>query len=102
MEISVDLASDSGPTLLAPADFRSFKVSIHGGDDREQAARALSGVADWADDGHVAVSPEAVRRLAGDVAASPDWEDGFGTMLAYAQAQGWIVGAAIRAHVEWR
>jgi hypothetical protein len=101
MEISVDLASGTGPALLAPGDFGSFKVSIRGGDDREQAARALAGVGDWVDDGHVAVSPDAVRGLAGDAAAAAEWEEGFDAMLAYAKSKGWIVDGAIRAHVEW-
>jgi hypothetical protein len=102
MEIFVDLGSDGGPVLLGPRDFGSFSIAIRGGDDRAQTTQALAGVADWVDERHVAVSPEAVRGLAGDAATSPGWEAGFRAMLAYAESKGWIVGGAIRAHVEWR
>ena len=49
------------------------------------------------------ITVDAVRRLAGDLAADPDWNAGLDKMLAYAGSKGWMdpSGTAIQAHVEW-
>jgi hypothetical protein len=101
MNIAVDLSSNAPPRLIGAADFTSFKVSVRGGGDRVAARRALAPLGEWVDDDHVAVAADAVRRLAGDEARAAEWEQGFGAMLAYAQSKGWMVGDAVRAHVEW-
>jgi hypothetical protein len=101
MDIATDLAVRDAPRLLEPGDFTRFKVVVRGGGDREAARQALASVARWLDDEHVAVSADAVRAMAGDEALKPEWQRGFAAMLAYAGQRGWMVGDAIRAHVEW-
>jgi hypothetical protein len=100
MEIRIDASTDGEPSLLDPSDFKAFKVVVRAGDPG-RARPDLGSVADWVDDGHVAVSVDAVRALAGEQALTPDWEKGFSAMLGYAESKGWMVGDAIRAHVDW-
>jgi hypothetical protein len=101
MDIVTDLSTHDAPRLIDPADFKSFKVVVRGAHDPEAAERALAPVAEWLGDDHVAVSVDAVRALAGDRADDPEWEHGYAAMLAYADSKGWMVGEAIKAHVEW-
>ncbi len=56
-----------------------------------------------AEDGNAFIAVDAVRRLAGDLAADPEWTAGLEKMLAYASSKGWMdpSGTAIQAHVEW-
>jgi hypothetical protein len=100
MIIMTDLTAHA-PRLLEPSDFKSFKVVVRGGTDEAAAERALAPVAEWLGDDHVAVSIDAVRRLAGPEADTAEWQQGFTAMLGYAESKGWIVGEAIKAHVEW-
>jgi len=99
--IVTDVATQGPPQLLEPGNFKSFKVVVRGGRDPAAADRALAPVAEWLGDDHVAVSVDAVRSMAGEEAATPEWEDGFVAMLGYARSKGWMVGDAIKAHVEW-
>ena len=92
----------NAPRLLEPSDFKSFKVVVRGGRDERAAERALAPVAEWLGDDHVAVSVDAVRRLAGAEAETAEWQQGFAAMLGYAESKGWMVGDAIKAHVEWQ
>jgi hypothetical protein len=101
MNIMIDLSTDGAPRLLEPSDFKSFKVVVRGGTDGRAAERGLAPVAEWLGDDHVAVSVDAVRSLAGAEAETPDWQRGFAAMLGYAESKGWMVGEAIKAHIEW-
>jgi hypothetical protein len=94
MEIFVDTA---GAELRDPTNFAAFKVVLNG----DGADDSIAGVGRWLDEGHVAISIDALRTLAGPHAGDPQWEDGLAKMLAYAGSKGWIVDeSAIRAHVE--
>ena len=105
MYVDVDLTTTpAGVALLEPEDLNSFKVVARGGDrDPERLAAALDGVGRVADDGHVFVAIDAVRRLAGDRAQDPDWSAGLERTIEYARSKGWLDerGEALQAHVEW-
>src|SRR5438874_4031725 len=101
MDIVTDLATVDSPYLLEPDNFKSFKVVVRGSRDPKAAQRALARVAEWLGDDHVAVSVDAVRTMAGDEAATVEWEQGFAAMLGYAKSKGWMLGDAIKAHIEW-
>jgi hypothetical protein len=108
VRIVVDLAESPADVELAEPDvFDAFAVVVTGGSDPAHLDAALreNGVGRVVgDDVHVRV--DAVRELAGDVAA-PQWEQGFAKMLEFARTKGWIhpdeegEGEAIQAHVEW-
>jgi hypothetical protein len=52
---------------------------------------------------HVFVPVEELRRLAGERAGDPAWEESLEGMVAYARSKDWLdENGAIRAHVEWR
>ncbi|GAB2848455.1 hypothetical protein GCM10022221_54770 [Actinocorallia aurea] len=82
MYLTVDLSSvPPAVELHEPDDFAAFSVRI---------AQAT----------HAFVTPDTLRALAGDLAASPEWNDGLAAMLAHASKNGWLDGSgAIRAHL---
>jgi hypothetical protein len=100
MELMISATASASPTLVAGDDFANFKVVVHNGAQERQRPE-LGSIGHWVDDDHVAVFTEAVRRLAGDRAATAEWGKGFSAMLGYAESKGWIADDAIRAHVEW-
>lgn len=100
MEIRVDASTQDGPTLVASRDFKAFKVVVTG-DGGQHLRRELGPLGSWVDGDHVAVSVDALRRMAGDEALAPEWQQGFDGMLGYAESKGWMIGNAIQAHVEW-
>lgn len=86
-------------SLPDPADFKSFDVMA---DDVAAALRALGERAVAAPEvGHVYVSISAVRELAG-TAVDATWEEGFASMLTFAETHGWLdeSGEKIKAHIE--
>ena len=86
------VAADGAVTLEEPDDFTRFAVLATPG-------ATLAGVA-RREGNHAWVPPAALRRLAPH-AGAPDWEQGFGRMLAYAGSKGWVdAEGAVRAHVE--
>ena len=92
----VIVVRDNTVTLAEPADFKGFKVVVEAGD-----GSGLFSVGRLAHRDTAWINADAVRRLAGD-AVTPEWEDGFAAMLAYAQTKGWLDDAGdIQAHVEW-
>lgn len=94
------LAPGADPVLVDADKFDGFKVTLRGGDDPGAADAALAALGERVDDDHVAIAPDTVRRLAGPAAEDPEWESGFAAMVDYARGKGWLVGEAIRAHVE--
>jgi hypothetical protein len=93
----VRVAADGAVTLEEADNFRRFSVGAAPG---APLARALEGIARLEGEAHAWVSPAALRRLAPQ-AAQPDWEEGFGQMLAYAASKGWTdAEGAVRAHIE--
>jgi hypothetical protein len=105
MDVLVDLtAAPPSVSLVDPGDLGSFKVLAQAAQPHPtELRRALSGVGTVAEDGNAFITVDAVRRLAGDLAADPDWNAGLEKMLAYAVSKGWMdpSGTAIQAHVEW-
>jgi len=108
MIIAVDLARRTA-TLDAPTEFTRFSVQVlgHEGEDLTPDALAFAvgdilaelglGRPDGTD---VLVTAAGVRHLAG-AAATPEWEEGFSSMCAYAADKGWMdAHGAIRAHIE--
>ena len=83
MEIEVDVRRVPPViTLIAPDDFKSFKVVIRL-------------------DEHTFVAPTLLAELAGDRADDPAWRSNLEGMLAYAADHGWLDEAGnVRAHVE--
>lgn len=100
MEIVAVAGAAPEAFLVSPNEFDAFKVTLRGDRDAAAVDAALALLGDRVDEDHVAVAPDTVRRLAGDAAASEEWEAGFGAMVEYARGHGWMVGEAIRAHVE--
>ncbi|HVB92218.1 MAG TPA: hypothetical protein VND70_08980 [Acidimicrobiales bacterium] len=103
MIIVVDLVEER--LLIAqPDDFTRFSVAVEGGGAEGSLAQVVhaSGLGRLQPDGgHVAVDPVALRALAGP-AATPEWDEGFAGMRAYAAGKGWVdADGAILAHVEW-
>jgi hypothetical protein len=93
----VRVAADGAVTLEEADNFRGFSVGAAPG---APLASALAGLARLEGETHAWVSPAALRRLAPQ-AGQPDWEDGFGKMLAYAASKGWTdAEGAVRAHIE--
>jgi hypothetical protein len=105
MDVLVDLtAAPPRVTLAEPRDLGSFKVLANAAQAQPtELSRALDGVGTVAEDGHAFIAVDAVRRLAGELADDPEWNEGLEKMLAYASSKGWMdpTGTAIQAHVEW-
>ncbi len=105
MDVLVDLTvAPPSVSLAEPRDLGSFKVLAQAAQPHPtELSRALDGVGTIAEDGNAFITVDAVRRLAGDLAADPDWNAGLDKMLAYAGSKGWMdpSGTAIQAHVEW-
>jgi hypothetical protein len=84
--------------------FDDLRVVVEGesGSSNESLARALEryGVLDGAGE-HAFLEADALPRLAGDLAADPDWRSRYEAMLAFAGSQGWVDDQGrVRAHVE--
>jgi hypothetical protein len=94
------VAAGVDPVLVDAEKFDGFKVTLRAGTDRAADDSALAALGERVDDDHVAIAPATVRRLAGSAAESADWESGFAAMVDYARGKGWLVGEAIRAHVD--
>ena len=98
MELSLgaDLAR-----LLSRDDLSGFVVVLEGDHDPGPEALAAGGVIGVGD--HAWVRTDTLRRLAGP-AATPEWEEGFATMLEDARTRGWVDDeqGAVRGHVERR
>lgn len=84
MHIEVDLSAVPPVVVMRDADdFRSFKVVVLQAD-------------------HTRVPPGVIEQLAGERAASADWQEGFKSMLQYADQHGWVDDSGVRAHTELR
>jgi hypothetical protein len=92
----VIVVRDNTVTLDEPDDFKGFKVVVASGD-----GSGLFSVGRLAHRDTAWIKAEAVRTLA-SAAVTPEWEEGFAAMLAYAQTKGWLDDSGdIQAHVEW-
>jgi hypothetical protein len=101
MVISVDTRG-GGPSIALedPESFNAFSVAATG--PGERFADTVSAIGRY-DGEHVFVRPDAVRELAGELAADAAWEENLQKMIGYAEQHGWIdADGAIRAHVERR
>jgi hypothetical protein len=98
--VELSLGSDSA-RLVDPEDLTGFAVVLEDDEDPSPEALAAGGVLGLGD--HAWVRTAALRRLAGP-AATPEWEEAFAAMLAYARTRGWVDDAqgAVRGHVERR
>jgi hypothetical protein len=100
--IVIDL-SEQRVLLTEPDDFGRFSVAVEGGEAGGALADVVhrSGLGRLQPDGaHVAVDPVALRALAG-AAATPEWDEGFAGMCAYAAGKGWVeADGGILAHIE--
>jgi hypothetical protein len=104
MELRVDLDSGTaGVALHEPDVFDRLAVIVEGEGSRADLARATVGVGALDADGeHLFISRGGLRSLAGDLAISPGWLEGFDAMVGYAESKGWVDGEGrVRAHVEW-
>ena len=92
MDVLVDLTvAPPSVSLAEPRDLGSFKVLAQAAQPHPtELSRALDGVGTVAEDGNAFITVDAVRRLAGDLAADPDWNAGLDKMLAYAGSKGWM------------
>jgi hypothetical protein len=98
MIVAVDPASGT-VELREPDVFTALHVEA-GSAAPDAVLAALGPDGAPADDGHVLVSVEAVRRWAGP-AADEAWEQGYAAMLDFAASKGWVAreGTMIRAHL---
>jgi hypothetical protein len=103
--VEVDLGRrGSRPRLVEPEDFRAFKLLARGAEDERALDDALGELGRVVSEGgHAWLSVDGLRALAGDRTEEQDWNDGFNSMVSYAQARGWLSseGGEIRAHIEW-
>ena len=99
--IVMDL-SEARVHLRDPDDFTRFSVVGEGAGDLE-ALVDQSGLGRLRPDGeHVVVDPVSLRALAGP-AATPQWDEGFSGMCAYAAGKGWVeADGGVVAHIERR
>ena len=103
MYVRVDVDS-SQVTLEEPGNCTQFHVVAAGQDGQVSAqdlAPHLGAVGSVADDDHLWISIDEVRRMA--AGRVPDgWEAEFDGMVAYATSKGWLDdgGTALRAHIE--
>jgi hypothetical protein len=99
--IVLDL-SEARVHLRDPDDFTRFSVVVEGAGDLE-ALVDQSGLGRLRPDGeHVVVDPVSLRALAGP-AATPQWDEGFSGMCAYAAGKGWVeADGGVVAHIERR
>ena len=96
--------SEVGAVVIEDHDlFTGFHVEAPAGHVAEDVA-ALLGEGARADGGqHVWIGADAVRHWVADL-ATPEWEEGFSEMIAYASGRGWMddAGTHLRAHLEHR
>ncbi len=85
MRIELDLTTvPPTATLREPDDFERFEVLA-------------------TQTGHVFVTVDELRRLAGERAEDAEWLRRLDDMVGYAESKGWIgEDGSIRAHLEWR
>ena len=82
MYIEIDLSVVPPTSVLRePDDFTSFKVVVRKAE-------------------HARVPVESLERLAGERAEDPEWRNGLGKMLEYAEQHGWLDSSGVRAHIE--
>jgi hypothetical protein len=90
--------------LTQPDDFTHFSAAVEGGGPEGSLAQVVhqSGLGHLQPDGgHLVVDPVALRALAGQ-AATPEWDEAFAGMCAYAAGKGWVeADGGILAHIEW-
>jgi hypothetical protein len=80
--ITLDLSQvPPGVGLEDADDFRTLKVDVRQADD-------------------ATIHPDELRRLAGDAASQPGWEQGFTRMLEFAAHHGWMDGDLVKVHLE--
>ena len=94
---------DGAVNLVAPGDFKSFKIVVEGGSARRaDVVSAFQGIAEFVDERTAWVSQEALRRWPSQ-RGDPHWGTGLDAMVAKARPYGWIheTSGAIKAHVEW-
>jgi hypothetical protein len=88
--------------LEDPDNFRELGVIAQAAPDVEWLTSALSDFGRPEDIDHVYLNEGALPGLAGALGATADWQRGYGQMVEYARAHGWVNAAGeIRAHVEW-
>lgn len=92
-------ADDSEVVLLHAENFKDFSVRLIG--PGAAAALAATGTGRLINDSEAYVSVAAVRRLASRE-ADETWNEGFASMLRYAQSHGWMTedGSEVKAHIE--
>lgn len=102
MYLDVTLDSAQTPVLREVDDFKAFKVVVRGAADESRLAEVLAGVGRVDGDGNAFLAIDAIKRLAGDRSADPEWQRSFDAMVEYARAKGWVdaSGAALQAHCE--
>jgi hypothetical protein len=105
MIVEVTLGPDPiPPRLVAPDDFRGFKVVVRGPHDNPGLADVLAscGRLDPAS-GDAWIRIDDLSRLAGDRAEVRAWRDQLDAMVGYASTKGWLSPSReeLRAHVEW-
>ena len=101
MYVEVNLRGDSPRVALRePDDFRSFKVVVADGGDRDDVGRALHGTGRL-EPPHAWIDVAALRSLGrGDDEA---WVEQLDGMVAFVPSKQWVdEGGAVRAHCEWR
>src|SRR5213596_388446 len=93
---------DGAVTLVAPGDFKSFKLVVEGSGGRNDVLSAFEGIAEFVDGRTAWVSQEALRRWPSQQ-GNAEWPKGIDAMIVKARPYGWIhdVSGAIKAHVEW-
>jgi len=94
---------DGAVVLVAPGDFKAFKIVVEGGAARrDDVLSAFRGIAEFVDERTAWVAQDALRHWPSQ-RGDPQWQQGLDAMIAKARPYGWIneASGAIKAHVEW-
>jgi hypothetical protein len=104
--VEVDLTADPAEVALHDAaDLGSLKVVVRDSDGGPAALYAALDGLGWLDgSGNALLRTDALKRMAGDLAADERWLRSFERMVEYAATRGWVAleGSALKAHCEWR
>jgi hypothetical protein len=102
--VNVDVSRSPAVALRDQDDFGSFKVVVSGmaaGDPR--LAGILEPYGSIGSNGDALLRIDAIKALAGNRGANPEWLARLDRMIGYARSRGWLAeaGSAIQAHCEY-
>jgi hypothetical protein len=92
------LVTDSAADVCDADDCTSLEVRIEAANS---AALVTAGLGEWNGEDEIDLNLARLHALAGAAATTPDWEQSWTAMVAYAERKGWLAadGSTVRAHI---